>query len=124
MAWAAYGPEQRERTDEPMDKLPTSGQMQTNERTNEQADKQTAQKEHPNWAETQLSICTLGGALSRDTLPIQNQPCSRPELPLYPSTGGGRVVVVVARGGELPAWRVGMSIRVAGIFKAVIGTLF
>ena len=28
----------------------------------------------------------LGGALSRDTLPIQNQPCLSPELPLYPNT--------------------------------------
>ena len=26
------------------------------------------------------------GALSRDTLPIQNQPCLCPGLPLYPST--------------------------------------
>ena len=32
-----------------------------------------------------------GGALSRDTLPIQNQPCLCPDSPLYPSTlrGGG-----------------------------------
>ena len=27
-----------------------------------------------------------GGALSQDTLPIQNQPCLCPDLPLYPST--------------------------------------
>ena len=31
-------------------------------------------------------FCTRGGALSRDTLPIQNQPWLCPELPLYPST--------------------------------------
>ena len=29
---------------------------------------------------------TRGGALSRDTPPIQNQPCLCPELPLHPST--------------------------------------
>ena len=32
------------------------------------------------------AICTRGGALSRNTLPIQNQPCLCPDLPLYPST--------------------------------------
>ena len=38
-----------------------------------------------------------GEALSRNTLPIQNQPCLCPELPLYPSTCNNDVIALYKR---------------------------